>query len=296
MENIKKETIGLDYWYQWQVPVCALIIVIPLIIAIRLIRKGNGLPLISSDLWIPSWRNLNPVFLLLFRASALISMSFTLYLTYLRLGRVFVFYFYTQWTFTLVTIYFALVTVISARGCFVYSKTSVPEIEDGEEISSRGKRRSIMKMKADFLEQFTQAIYQICGGASMLTDIVFWGLLVPFMLDEKFKLTMLISAMHSMNVVLLIIDSALNRQPFTWFGLNYFIVLSVTYVIFQWVLHACGFTWWPYPFLELATPWAPLWYLALALVHLPCYGIYILLNKAMVTIFSKMFPKAYELR
>ncbi|KAG6436708.1 hypothetical protein SASPL_101610 [Salvia splendens] len=50
---------------------------------------------------------------------------------------------------------------------------------------------------------------------------------------------------------------------------------------------------WPYPFLDLSTPWAPLWYLALALVHIPFYGLYVWLTKAKHKAFSTWFPNAF---
>ncbi|GER55140.1 integral membrane Yip1 family protein [Striga asiatica] len=150
------------------------------------------------------------------------------------------------------------------------------------------------------------SIEQICAGAVMLTDIVFWCVLLPFMTGENFQLTLLIGCMHSVNAVFLILESALNKlyskliilnlhifQPFDWFGLIYFILWSCAYVVFQWLLHACCLTWWPYPFLDLSTPWAPVWYLALALVHIPCYGLYVLLTKAKHAAFSRLFPQTF---
>lgn len=90
---------------------------------------------------------------------------------------------------------------------------------------------------------------------------------------------------------------------------------------------------WPYPFLELNTPWAPVWYVVhqlwyvsahfnhlqlpinkerikiltlnfilrihscsyfgLALVHIPCYWIYTLVVKAKCSIFTRLFPRAF---
>ncbi|PSR89174.1 Androgen-induced protein [Actinidia chinensis var. chinensis] len=293
------ERLGLEYWIRWQVPVCALIFILPTLVALRLAKtRFNKQPLHSSDLWIPCWRNLNPLWLLSFRASAFASMAFMLYQVLLVLGGAFSFYFYTQWTFALVTLYFALATILSARGCWTYSKKSFPG--DGEMDENKGNakfhshyNKEEIKCNAGFLERLVQAIYQTGAGASMLTDIVFWGLLYPFVLDEKFRLTLLIGCTHSLNAIFLILDSALNSQPFPWYGLTYFVLWSASYVVFQWILHACGFTWWPYPFLELATPWAPLWYFALALVHIPCYGMYVLLVKAKGSIFPRMFPYAF---
>ncbi|KAF5931479.1 hypothetical protein HYC85_032352 [Camellia sinensis] len=223
------EEVGLEYWVRWQVPVCALIFILPTVVAVRLLKRVQSQPLKSTDLWLPCWRNLNPLWLLFFRVFAFASYGF-LTLSHRPCTR--------------------------RRLCFLF-------------------------------------LHSTCAGAVMLTDIVFWCLLVPFLLGDKFQLTLLIGCIHSVNAVFLILDSALNSQPFSWYGLAYFVLWSVSYVVFQWILHACGFTWWPYPFLDLSTPWAPLWYIALALVHLPCYGIYVLLMKAKGSIFSRMFPHAF---
>ncbi|RZB82896.1 hypothetical protein D0Y65_031812 [Glycine soja] len=39
---------------------------------------------------------------------------------------------------------------------------------------------------------------------------------------------------------------------------------------------------WPYPFLELNNKWAPIWYLCLAVIHAPCYGVYYLIVRAKI--------------
>ncbi|XP_056684579.1 uncharacterized protein [Spinacia oleracea] len=113
------------------------------------------------------------------------------------------------------------------------------------------------------------------------------------MAGKQFELTLLIGFIHSLNAVFLVIDSLLNAIPFKWFGFLYFILWSTAYTTFQWIIHACGVTWWPYPFLDLSTPWAPLWYFALAVVHVPCYAVYIMLVKGKDSIFSKLFPRAF---
>lgn len=268
MENIA--AAGVEYWLQWQVAVCALIIVVPTTVAVRLLRKrgGAGDSVKAVDLWAPCWRNLHPRWLLLYRAFAFVAMAYLLYQTVAAFG-FFVFFFYTQWTFALVMIYFAIATVVSIRGCRIPDE------------------------KLGFLDNLLQIVYQASAGAVMLTDVVFWCLLLPFMTGENFQLTLLIAAMHSVNAIFLVLESALNRMPFTWFGLVYFVFWSCSYMVFQWLIHACCVSWWPYPFLDLSTPWAPLWYLALALVHIPCYGFYVLLTKAKHAAFSKCFPQAF---
>lgn len=308
--NPEAAAVGLDYWLQWQVPVCALIFTIPSIISLNLVikerRRDDQQLLKSSDLWLPCWRNLHPLWLLLYRAFAFSSMVYLLYQTVESFGS-FVFFFYTQWTFVLVLVYFAIGIIISARGCWIYSKKTVvqnserdkflkKESEKSEYESStiiKGKEKLQIDQPAEFLENLMQSIYHACAGAVMLTDIVFWCILLPLMSGENFSLTMLIGLMHSANVIFLLLDAAFNSLPFPWYRLTYFVLWSFSYIVFQWISHAFGVRWWPYPFLELSTPWAPAWYFGLALFHIPCYGLYALLIKAKDSIFKRMFPRAF---
>ncbi|XP_038988515.1 uncharacterized protein LOC120103923 isoform X2 [Phoenix dactylifera] len=224
--------------------------------------------------------------------------------------------YYTEWTFSLVIIYFLIATSISAHGCWIYSKR-VTEIEEADECIKRdceenrpamnsgpNRNRKTIKLqsyyeqgeneqKAGFWGYIMQVTYQTSAGAVVLTDVIFWVLLVPFLSAENFSLDLVMGCMHSLNLVFLVLDTALNSLPFPWFCMAYFVLWSCIYVIFQWVLHACGFSWWPYPFLELSTRWAPLWYLSLALVHVPCYGLYSLIVKVKITFFPRFFSHAY---
>ncbi|KAG9136418.1 hypothetical protein Leryth_022401 [Lithospermum erythrorhizon] len=296
--------VSLEYWLQWQVPICALILIIPSTVAAILIKKGpKGDPnLKQTDLWVPSWTNLHPSWLLLYRALALATMVYLLYLTVHTFG-FFVFLFYTQWTFALVILYLLLATIVSARGCWSYNGKPIAQNEErynlvtkSEDTTDEASATSVESVKEAIgnLEASMEVVYQICAGAVILTDIVFWCILVPFTMKGDFKLTLLIGCMHSVNVIFLLLDSAFNSLPFTWNGLTYLVMWSSSYVTFQWVLHACCISWWPYPFLELATPSAPLWYLALALIHIPCYGLYMLLVRAKNSLFSRVFPSAFR--
>ncbi|KAF9669218.1 hypothetical protein SADUNF_Sadunf14G0085000 [Salix dunnii] len=134
---------------------------------------------------------------------------------------------------------------------------------------------------------------QTCAGAVVLTDIVFWCLIVPFLSNTHLGLNALMGCIHSLNAVFLVLETVLNNLPFPWFRIAYFVQWSCLYAIFQWIIHACGFTWWPYSFLELNTPWAPLWYFLVAVIHIPCYGIYALIFKAKNTFFPRLFPRAF---
>lgn len=275
--SISDDREGFGYWLRWQVPVCALVVVLPAVYAVKFVKKLKAEPLNYSDLWTPCWRNLNPVWLLYYRAFAFVCLAWMLYEMFAFAGA-FAFFFYTQWTFALVMVYFALGTIVSAYGCWLSPKKGPSK--NGNSAVYLPRELDEIQQKVGLWGYLMQTTYQTCAGAVMLTDIVFWFILVPFLLGDQFNLTLLIGFMHSFNAVFLILDTALNRLPFPWFGFTYFVLLSCLYVTFQWVIHACGFhKWWPYPFLELNTPWAPIWYLCLALVHIPCYWIYVQIVK-----------------
>lgn len=301
-----------NYWLRWQVPVCATIIFLPAVVgATMAYRTKTNRPRISH-LWIPSWRNLSPIWLLCFRALVAVSMSCILGRFILEHG-ISVFYFYTQWTFSLVIFYFVLGTVISAHGCWTSSKRSncrseeragclenYVDLEQEESTATPQAARLLnfkdldeKKEKFGFWGSTMLVVYQICAGAVMMTDVVFWCLIVPFLSGDHFSVNIVMGSMHTLNLVFLLLDTALNSMPITWFGMSYFVLWSCAYVAFEWILHACGVTWWPYPFLELATPWAPVWYLCLALVHIPCYFSYYAVVKAKDRFFSKWFPNSY---
>ncbi|KAK9202032.1 hypothetical protein WN944_017241 [Citrus x changshan-huyou] len=319
---------GLAYWLRWQVPVCALIILVPTSLTSCLIKKAKAKPLFLDDLWTPCWRKINPVWLLIYRAFSFLCLAF-MFEAAVALDGAFAFYFYTQWTFTLVMVYFALGTVISAYGCWVYTKGHPSANGVRYEILKRDMEENIItngmtyreketkgniKLQSHYVEEeiqqragfwgyLMQTVYQTCGGAVLLTDIVFWCVIVPFLSDAHLGLNTvsvhfsrtvsLIACMHTLNAVFLLLDTALNSLPFPWFRIAYFIQWSCLYCVFQWVIHACGFTWWPYPFLELDTPWAPLWYFVLAVVHIPCYGLYVLIVEAKNSILPTLFPRAF---
>ncbi|KAG6748354.1 hypothetical protein POTOM_048273 [Populus tomentosa] len=335
----------------------------------------------SAQLWTSCWKGVHPGWLLATRFISFLVMAGFLLTDFLTWDAT-IFVYYTEWTFTLALIYFALGTVISAYGCFV-SLEKPAASENGEnpvflegDVEENGtatsktykekQSRSTVRLqrhraeeaireRAGFWGYLMQIIYQVshqdllasyvhvlciyknrdalwpsflaiiplyfcldlhlnkfstgstveqnsqikpavlitCAGAVVLTDIVFWCVIVPFLSNTHLGLNALMGCMHSLNAFFLLLDSVLNSLPFPWFRIAYFVQWSCLYVIFQWIIHACGFTWWPYPFLELDTPWSPLWYFLVALMHIPCYGIYALIFKAKNAIFSRLFPRAF---
>ncbi|XP_030495265.2 uncharacterized protein LOC115711044 [Cannabis sativa] len=254
----------------------------------------------SSQLWTSCWKGVHPGWLLLTR-----SLSFLIMAAFLGWDVVewdaTIFVYYTEWTFTLVIIYFAIGSIVSAYGCWLLSKhPGQSDLEEkAEELKGEMMQRHNNKAqqeiheRAGFWGYIMQIAFQTCAGAVILTDIVFWCIILPFESNSHLGLTLLMGCMHTLNAFFLLVDTILNILPFPWFRLAYFVLWSCVYVIFQWIIHACGFSWWPYPFLELDTPWAPLWYFCLALIHIPCYGLYALIIKAKYTILPRLFPHAF---
>ncbi|XP_010523894.1 PREDICTED: uncharacterized protein LOC104802132 isoform X1 [Tarenaya hassleriana] len=229
----------------------------------------------SARLWTSCWRGMHPVWLLATRSVSFLVLTALLTWDVMEWGSS-IFVYYTEWTFALVMIYFAMGIIASAYGCF---KSSDFNMEHRQRLSIWG--------------YLMQAVYQTCGGAVVLTDIVFWLVIVPFLSNSHLGLNLLTGCMHIANFVLLLLDTALNNLPFPWYRIAYFVQWSCLYVVFQWIIHACGFTWWPYPFLELDRPWAPIWYLCMTIVHIPCYGAYAAIVRAKNSNLPNLFPNAF---
>ncbi|XP_040375646.1 uncharacterized protein LOC112167884 isoform X2 [Rosa chinensis] len=139
-----------------------------------------------------------------------------------------------------------------------------------------------------------QVIYQMCGGAVVLTDVIFWLILYPFLTSKDYKLNFMMVSMHSFNVVFLLGETILNSLRFPLFRISYFVLWTGIFVIFQWIIHACKNMWWPYPFLDLSSSYAPLWYLGVGVAHIPCYGAYALIIRMKQLWFSRSFPGSFQ--
>ncbi|KAJ6688186.1 hypothetical protein OIU74_016821 [Salix koriyanagi] len=140
-----------------------------------------------------------------------------------------------------------------------------------------------------------QILFQMNAGAVMLTDSVFWFILVPFLAIKDYHLSSLVIGMHSLNAVFLLGDTALNCLRFPWFRMAYFFIWTIVYVLFQWIVHATFRLWWPYPFLDLSSPYAPLWYFSVAVMHIPCYCVFAFHFKAETHYVFKMVPRVLSM-
>ncbi|XP_051136737.1 uncharacterized protein LOC127255297 [Andrographis paniculata] len=302
------DTTTVSYWINWRVLLCSIWILMPIIFASSIISRHErhccslgqhkhqccGV-LYEDQAWKPCLESVHPGWLLAFRVFAGFILLTMLVLNVVVDGSS-IFYYYTQWTFTLVTIYFGLGSMLSMRGCYRYRSLEKEHFD--AEHGSYGWTKIVdlnqeRREKAGLLSRVYHIIFQISAGAVVLTDIVFWFVIVPFLATKDYKLNFLVINMHSTNAVFLLIDTALNSLTFPWFRIGYFLLWTCSYILFQWILHASVSIWWPYPFLDLSSSYAPLLYSSIALLHIPCYGIFLLIVKGKHVLLSKWYPQSY---
>ncbi|XP_057422158.1 uncharacterized protein LOC130716001 [Lotus japonicus] len=331
--TITADTTTQSYWLNWRFFICAILVLLSAIFSSWLIWKNEVLrkPVRNGDMenqketsatlyedetWRPCLKGIHPAWLLAFRIVAFVVLMVLLIFTAAVDGGS-IFYFYTQWTFTSVTIYFGLGSLLSIHGCYQHHKQSsgdkvdnvdgdteqgtydAPALPQSCNPSSHEKGQGaseehLVRQPAGTWGYIFQIMFQMNAGAVMLTDCVFWFIIVPFLTIKDYNINLLIVSMHTINAVFLLGDTALNCLRFHWFRIGYFCLWTVTYVIFQWIVHAIIKLWWPYPFLDLSPSYAPLCYFSIALLHIPCYGIFALIMKLKHNVLSKRYPDSYQ--
>ncbi|KAI0529553.1 hypothetical protein KFK09_002105 [Dendrobium nobile] len=326
------DTTDPSYWVNWRFFFCATGILCCIALASILIWKYEGSERDAGEveearngkmgdfhkdgIWMPCLRTIHPAWLLVFRA-----VTFVLCVVLLAVDIVVKgdsqLYYYTEWTFFLVTVYFGLGSLLSTYGCLQYAKMNDDRIDyllldpEGDisvsptnseiangtlTVKNRGLHENLKIQKIVNLGgSLFQIIYQTNAGAVMLTDFVFWLIIFPFLTIKDYDLSFLQIGMHSLNAVFLIGDTALNSMLFPWFRIAYFMLWTSIYVIFQWIIHACISIWWPYPFLDLSSAHSPIWYLAVTALHAPCYAVFPLIIKLKHYLLKKWFPHSYYL-
>ncbi|GKV36431.1 hypothetical protein SLEP1_g44566 [Rubroshorea leprosula] len=318
--EVTANTTISSYWLNWRVLICTISVLITMTFSLLLICKHEGFRksnqvngeaqqktagfLYENETWTPCLKGVHPGWLLAFRVLAFIVLLICLFVIDLVDGGS-IFYFYTQWTFTLITIYFGLGSLLSMYGCYQYHKwVSGDKVDNVEVDAERGTSNNTAKdshnleiyppSKPAGIWGYTfQILFQMNAGAVLLTDFVFWFIIAPFLEKKDYGLNFLTVNMHSINAVFLLGDTVFNCLRFPYFRIAYFFLWTVAYVIFQWILHACVHIWWPYPFLDLSSSLAPLWYLAVALMHFPCYGVFALVIKLKHHLLSRWFGNSY---
>ncbi|XP_034673494.1 uncharacterized protein LOC117904832 isoform X1 [Vitis riparia] len=323
------DTTTSSYWLNWRVLLCGIWILMSTVFASFLIWKYEGFrnsqhenresqndtagALYEDEVWKPCLKEIHPVWLLAFRVFAFFVLLVLLIINAIVDGGS-IFFFYTQWTFTLITIYFGLGSLLSMYGCYQYhNKVGGESVDDagldaeqgrvhGENFNlsntaktSHSHDRQHVRKAAGIWAYVFQIIFQMNAGAVMLTDCVFWFIIVPFLTIKDYNLNFLIINMHTINAVFLFGDAVLNRLRFPWFRIAYFFLWTIVFVVFQWIVHAIVSLWWPYPFLDLSSPFSPLWYSSVALMHIPCYGVFALIMKLKHFLLAKWFPESHHM-
>lgn len=194
----------------------------------------------------------------------------------------FVFEYYTQWSFTLLIIYFGIAIgssikeIVRYRNSYPSPSTDTllsgyPEVDEENEsgvavLSASSYYQSSEEAGMD--GYILQILYQIALGAAFLTDLVYWTCIFP---TYSFVDVIEIS-MHAVNLVFLLGELALNNMTFHWFRGAYFIIWTAVFIFFTWIIHALGEREWQYSFLDVSANLAPLWYFLLCVVHLAAYA------------------------
>ncbi|XP_058194893.1 uncharacterized protein LOC131311441 [Rhododendron vialii] len=323
------DTTAPSYWLNWRFFLCAIWVLTSIVVSAIIIWKFEGSKksktagrdncrdkvgsLYKDEAWKTSLIVVHPAWLLAFRVIAF-STLLALLIASVVLHGFGMFYFYTQWTFTLLTMYFGLASVFSIYGCCqcchevgdgvdlvaLDAKRGTyvaPALEENAKLQNMSKNvnsheETRVRKTAGTWGYAFQIIYQVCAGAVTLTDCVFWFVLYPFLTSADYRLSFMDVSMHSINAVFLLGDVFLNGLRFPFFRIAYFILLTGIFVIFQWIIHACVSMWWPYPFLDLSLPYAPIWYLGVGLLHLPCYSVFAMIVRMKHLCLSRLFPDA----
>ncbi|XP_028772298.1 uncharacterized protein LOC114729467 [Neltuma alba] len=312
---------NISYWLNWRVLLCSASVLLPMIIALLIIWKREGSRhlapakgdnqqdrnriLCGDEAWKPCLKGIHPVCLLVYRVAAFVLLLVTLVAKILSNGGT-IYLYYTQWTFTLVTVYFGCASMLSVYGCHQFQKSrsstfnfsfAGTDAEQGSSAPLLHQNSTNLSHENRFigiLSYIMEVLFQTNAGAVMLTDSVYWCVIFPFLTIRDYDLSFMTVNMHTLNVVLLLGDTALNCLQLPWFRISFFVLWTGAFVIFQWILHAFVSIWWPYPFLDLSLPYAPLWYFVMALMHIPCYGMFVLIVDLKHYFLSKRFPSSHQ--
>ncbi|TYI36778.1 hypothetical protein ES332_A03G165300v1 [Gossypium tomentosum] len=245
------DTATLSYWLNWRFSLCALFILTTMAVAAIIIWKFEGRKksehedrdndkeapghLYEDEAWNTCLRSIHPAWLLSFRVFAFI-MLLALLLANVAIDGSGIFYFYTQWTFTLVTIYFGFGSAISVYGC---------QQHWGKVGGDRGDHLSLNSEQGSYTPP-------ILGEAANVSNQCkhFDAHRAPHcprragVWTYAFQIIyQLIVCMHSINVVFLLGDTILNCMRFPFFRIAYFVLWTGTFVVFQWIIHACINLW-----------------------------------------------------
>ncbi|TQD83159.1 hypothetical protein C1H46_031264 [Malus baccata] len=231
------DTTDPSYWLNWRFLVCAIWILSTIVAASILIWKYEGFKksttgrrtkdereavgaLYEGEVWKTCLKGIHPAWLLAYRVIAFFVML-GLIVANVALDGGGIFYYYTQWTFALVTFYFGFGSSVSLCGIYKH-RNRIGEDEErgayvaptlGESGNTSGGSKRLTHEEypgregAGACEYIFQIIYQMCGGAAVLTDCVYW-----LILSKSDTLDFMLVSMHSVNAVFLLGEAVLNNM------------------------------------------------------------------------------------
>ncbi|XVF16379.1 hypothetical protein REPUB_Repub10bG0026300 [Reevesia pubescens] len=251
-QSVTADSTTLSYWLNWRVLLCSVLVLTPIVIALFLLwkyeslkqmkceeregREDLGCELNDDDVWRPCLEGIHPFWLLGYRV---VAFCFTLSTITIKVvvNGVRIFYYYTQWTFTLVTIYFGFGTLLSIYGCYEHQKMrscgfnvqhDMIDAEQGcympltnrkdtnvERKALNPQARCNISRAAGISSYLFQVIFQMNAGAVMLTDFIYWSTIFPFVTIKDFKFNFVpFSGIHTSTMLWLVcIDCKCQALP-----------------------------------------------------------------------------------
>ncbi|KAL6567806.1 hypothetical protein OROGR_001474 [Orobanche gracilis] len=152
--------------------------------------------LFEDEIWVTCSKSVHPVWLLAYRIIAF-SALLALLLADITIHGAVKYFFYTEWAFTLVTVYFGGKVERERHTCMdadngSYVPPSLMVMENAarhiqnEKLSHCGEPNC--KTAASFWGYALQIIFQMCAGAVPLTDSVFWLIIYPYLTAKDYRL------------------------------------------------------------------------------------------------------------
>ncbi|KAI5078488.1 hypothetical protein GOP47_0006159 [Adiantum capillus-veneris] len=265
---------------------CVVVVVVCVLLSIMVAsayeRAGYGFTL-RSHVWKTCHPNVHHGWLLGFRIVAfLYCLSILIY--DIVLWGPFIFEYYTQWSFTLLIVFFGVAICSSLKETRRHQQLDQSNMlshntqllsgypRTDEEEGAGGEASTVSPYldpseAADVDGRVLQILYQVALGSVFVTDVVYWTCIFP---NYSF-VDVVTMSMHGVNFILLIIEVALNNMVFFWFRGAYFFLYTAVFIFFTWIIHALGEKQWPYSFLDVSVNLAPLWYFCLCIVHFFAY-------------------------
>ncbi|KAF0720327.1 Aste57867_382 [Aphanomyces stellatus] len=152
--------------------------------------------------------------------------------------------YYTTWNFALQTVYFGW--ALKYQWCHRRATAAATS----------------MTKEGRILSTFFDVVF----ATSFLVCLVFWGIIYPARANKAIQWPSVLR--HGGNVILLLVEFALNGRTVRISSLGYIIAFPLVYGTFSWIGHE---TWqqgfWAYSFLDVAKTLSPAWYIGVCLIH-----------------------------